>query len=127
MSEVYGETMIAIAEPTRMRIVELLAVQPRRAGDIADALEMSGPATSRHLKVLRRARVIEDVTDESDARVRVYQLRREPFAELHSWVERIESLWSVQLSAFREHVERSAERPSGVQHATERTPERDTA
>ena len=109
MSELYDHTILALAEPTRLRIVEMLALQPRRAGDIAGALGMSGPATSRHLKVLRKARLIEDIAIESDARVRVYQLRKEPFAELHSWVERIESLWTGQLDAFRDHVERAGE------------------
>ena len=107
MTKIHDRTMQILAEPTRRRIVELLAEHPRRVNDIAQALDMSGPATSRHLKVLRQGGVVEDMHPEDDARVRVYRLRPEPFAELHAWVERIESFWAIQLEAFNDHVDTS--------------------
>ena len=97
MSELADRTILALAEPTRLRIVELLSARPQRVGDMARTLEMSGPAISRHLRVLRVSRVIEEVRLEEDARVRIYQLRQEPFAELHAWIERVESFWTGQL------------------------------
>ncbi len=110
MSELPERAILALAEPTRLRIVDLLTERPRRAGEIADALEMSGPATSRHLRVLRVNGLIEETHQGDDARVRVYRLRPEPFAALHSWVERVESGWNQQLDAFQRHVESVKER-----------------
>lgn len=111
MSELPERTILALAEPTRLRIVDLLSERPHRAGDIAAALNMSGPATSRHLRTLRVNGLIEETHPDEDARVRVYRLRPEPFAALHSWVERIESGWSTQLDAFQRYVESVKDRP----------------
>jgi DNA-binding transcriptional ArsR family regulator len=63
---------------------------------------------SRHLRVLRLHGLVEEERVEDDARVRVYRLRRERFAELQSWLARVESFWSGQLDAFRVHAERRA-------------------
>jgi DNA-binding transcriptional ArsR family regulator len=109
MNYLTERTLITLAEPTRLRIIELLSERPRKVGDIAHALNMSGPATSRHLRVLRQGGLIEDAHPEADARVRVYQLRPEPFAELRAWAERIESLWTAQLGAFKDYAERTKE------------------
>ena len=107
-------TFAALAEPTRRRIVELLREHPRRAGEIADTLGMSGPATSRHLRVLRRGGIIAEIEVEDDARVRVYGLRPESFTVLHQWIDHVEAFWSDQLEAFRDHAERTREAgPSG--------------
>ena len=105
MRELPESTILALAEPTRLRIVDLLSERPRRAGDIASSLNMSGPATSRHLRVLRVGGLIEETHQGDDARVRVYRLRPEPFAALHTWIERVESGWSQQLGAFKHHLE----------------------
>jgi DNA-binding transcriptional ArsR family regulator len=103
-------TLKALADPTRRRVVELLRTQPRRAGDIAAGLGMSAPATSRHLRVLHRSGLIEDVSVEDDARVRVFRLRPEPLAELSAWLSEVEQFWRVQLDAFTAHVERTGAR-----------------
>ena len=102
-------TILALAEPTRLRIVDLLSERPRRAGDIATSLDMSGPATSRHLRVLRVNGLIEETHQGEDARVRFYRLRPEPFAALHAWIERVESGWNQQLGAFKHYVESTRE------------------
>ena len=98
-------TLAALAEPTRRRVVELLLVRPRRPTELSDAIDMSPPAMSRHLRVLRRTGLIEEERFEDDARVRVYRLRPEPFRDLQTWLARMESFWKDQLGSFKEHVE----------------------
>ena len=99
-------TLAALADPTRRRVVDLLRRRPRRAGELAAAFDMSAPAISRHLRVLRTRGLIEEERVEDDARVRVYRLRPQPFRELQSWLEQVESFWSDQLDAFKVHAER---------------------
>ena len=98
-------TFVALSEPTRRRVVELLRERPHRAGELAEGATMSPPAMSRHLRVLRRSGLIEEIRDEDDARLRIYQLRPEPFLALQTWVEEMRSLWTQQLGAFKDYVE----------------------
>ena len=100
-------TLLALADPTRRRVVDLLRKKPQRAGDIAAALSLSAPRLSRHLRVLRKSGLIEDSGVEHDARVRVYRLRPERFAILRTWLEEVEAFWSAELSAFKAHAERT--------------------
>ena len=108
MSDEIDETLLALADPTRRAVVDLLAEGPRRAGALAEALSLSPPAMSRHLRVLRKARVVEEERGlEEDARVRVYRLRPEPLQALRGWVEEVSAFWGKQLAAFKEHAERT--------------------
>jgi hypothetical protein len=59
------------------------------------------------LRVLRRSGLIGEEGLEEDARVRIYRLRKEPFDELRGWLDQVESFWTGELAAFRDHVERS--------------------
>lgn len=90
--------------------MELLCGGPRRAGELAEAFALSAPAMSRHLRVLRTRGLVEEARVDDDARVRVYRLRRERFAELQSWLAQVESFWTDQLDAFRVHAERRVRR-----------------
>src|SRR4051794_8389439 len=78
-------TLIALADPVRRGIVELLKRQPRRAGELATLLDASPPVMSKHLKVLRGSELIEEDRGGDDARVRVYRLRPERLEELRGW------------------------------------------
>jgi DNA-binding transcriptional ArsR family regulator len=100
------DTLHALADPTRRGVVDLLRRRPRAAGEIAAALEVTKPALSRHLRVLRRRGLVEEGRDETDFRLRIYRLKPEPFAELQVWLREVESFWGDQLGAFRDHVER---------------------
>lgn len=106
MNEV-GRTFAALADPTRRRVVELLRRGSRRAGELADALATSPPAMSRHLRVLRTGGLIQERRDGADARARVYQLRRGPFAAARQWLDEVEKFWASELAAFKEHAERT--------------------
>ena len=100
--------LAALAAPQRRRIVELLRVRPRRAGEIAKAVGLNPPALSRHLRNLKANGLIEEAHPAVDARVRIYTLRPEPMAHLKSWLEETEQLWAAQLTAFKTHLERES-------------------
>ena len=99
-------TFAALADPSRRAVVDLLRKQPLRASDIADALSLSRPAMSRHLRVLRQSGLVEEDAIAEDARVRLYRLRRRPFTQLRGWLDEVEGFWREELEAFKEHVER---------------------
>ena len=103
-------TLYALADRNRRAVIDLLKVQPRRAGEIATALSLTPPALSRHLRVLRRSGLVHEQGVEEDARVRIYRLRKEPFDELRVWLGEVESFWTGELAAFRDHVEGSKSR-----------------
>lgn len=103
-------TLAALADPQRRRVVDLLSRGPRPAGELAQAVAVSAPAMSRHLRTLRLSGLVEERHDGLDARVRVYSLRPEPMSELKKWLEETEALWSRQLLAFKAHVEKQQSR-----------------
>ncbi len=107
-------TLAALADPTRRRVVDLLREEPRRAGELADAFDMSRPAMSRHLRVLRTNGLVEEARDPEDARARVYQLCPEPIDELQIWISEVQRFWDDQLDSFRQLAEqKKAAAPKG--------------
>jgi DNA-binding transcriptional ArsR family regulator len=106
------DTLIALADPVRRGIVELLKVQPRRAGELAALLDINGPMMSKHLKVLRGSRLIEEERPAEDARVRVYRLRPERLEELKDWLSDVGAFWDDQLAAFKVAADAAAKRPA---------------
>lgn len=100
-------TLEALGDPSRRGVIDLLRKKPRRASDLADELGLTRPAMSRHLRVLRTSGLIEPASDDADARVKMYRLRPEPFAQLRSWLEDVERFWQLELSAFKAHAERT--------------------
>jgi DNA-binding transcriptional ArsR family regulator len=106
-------TLFALADQNRRAVIDLLKEQPRRAGEIAAALSLTPPALSRHLRVLRRSGLIDEQGVEEDARVRIYRLRKQPFDQLRQWLGEVESFWTGELAAFRDHVEGSKTRRRG--------------
>lgn len=104
-------TLAALADPTRRRVVDLLRQGPMRAGELAATVHTSPPAMSRHLRVLRATGLVEAATGEGDARLRVYRLRPEPFADLQAWLDQVQAFWAEQLGSFKRHAERTRSRP----------------
>lgn len=100
------ETLAALAEPHRRRVVDLLCERPYRAGELAGALQVTASVMSRHLRVLRTAGLVEERHPDFDARVRIYSIRPQPMADLKAWLASAEQGWIEELSAFKEHVER---------------------
>lgn len=100
------QTLAALADPSRRHVIEILRRGPKRAGELARATGMSDPAMSRHLRVLRRSRLVLEDRLETDARVKLYRLVPERFDELHEWLESVRGFWGDQLASFKAHVER---------------------
>lgn len=94
----------ALADPARRRAIELLGQRPRRAGELAELLDLPAPAMSRHLKALKASDLVIESHPEIDARVRVYALNGHRLSEMKEWLERAEQLWSGQLTAFARHI-----------------------
>ncbi|HEY6723905.1 MAG TPA: metalloregulator ArsR/SmtB family transcription factor [Polyangiaceae bacterium] len=103
-------TLSALADPTRRGVVEVLKAGPQRASKLAELLEQTPPAMSRHLRVLRQAGLVYEESPPEDARIRLYRLNRAPFSELSEWVSEVEAFWGDQLDSFKRHVERRARR-----------------
>jgi DNA-binding transcriptional ArsR family regulator len=95
----------ALGDPTRWRIVELLSASPRRAGELARALDTAPPAMSKHLRVLLEAGVVSDERLPDDARVRVFTLREDSVVALQARLDQLQAHWSEQLTSFKAHVE----------------------
>jgi DNA-binding transcriptional ArsR family regulator len=111
MTTELDQTLLALADPTRRAVVDLLSAGPQRSGALAEALSLSPPAMSRHLRVLRRAGLVEEQALEEDARVRVYRLRAEPLQGLRGWVDEVSAFWGDQLQAFKAHAEGKGAKP----------------
>ena len=95
--------LAALADPTRLRIVELLADGERSAGELASHFDAARPGVSRHLRVLRehglvRARI--------EGRRRLYSLDPRPLEELDAWLEHYRSFWTNRLDALDTEVKR---------------------
>lgn len=95
-----------LAEPNRRGIVELLGDGERPVGELVDALAISQPAVSKHLRVLREAGLV-DVR--GVAQRRLYRLRPEPLRELDLWVARYRVLWQESLDRLEAHLDENAE------------------
>lgn len=91
------DTIAALSDPTRLKIVEMLAGRELPAGAIASKFEISAPAVSQHLKVLKDAKL---VTVRADAQRRLYSLNRDGFEEMDEWLQRIRRYWSRNLDAL---------------------------
>ena len=100
------QTFVALGDPARLAMIGLLRRKPLRSGDIASALDLTRPTASRHLGVLRRAGLVEEIGVEDDARARLYQLRPDRFGELREWLDEVEAFWTDQLRAFKAHAEK---------------------
>ena len=90
-----------LAEPTRRRVLDLLREQERTVGELVDALDMSQPAVSKHLRVLREAGLVEAHVD---AQRRIYRLRPEPLADVDAWLAPYRKLWRGKLAALQRHL-----------------------
>ena len=87
----------ALSDPTRREIVDLLRHGELEAGEIAAHFSTSRPGISRHLRVLRKHRLVRV---RSDAQRRIYTLDPGPFQELDRWLEPYREFWSQSLNAL---------------------------
>lgn len=92
-----------LADSNRRRVLDLLREQERTVGELVDALDMSQPAVSKQLKILRDAGLVES---RADAQRRVYTLRAEPLADLDAWLAPYRKFWRGKLAALHRHLAR---------------------
>ena len=95
------QSLLAIADPTRRRIVELLAKRDRTSGELVDEFDMSAPAISQHLNVLREAGLISTSVR---GQKRIQSLNPRGFDELDAWLHRMRGFWSDRLDALEREL-----------------------
>lgn len=96
----------ALADPTRRRIVEALAAGETGFGELADTFEISRPAVSQHLKVLKEAGI---VTARADAQRRIYRLEPTALEQIDAWLGRVRSYWNPRLDALERALDGETE------------------
>lgn len=96
------QALAAMADPIRREIVETLLVAPEDAGSIAARFDVSRPAVSRHLRVLREAGL---VSVQRDAQRRIYHIEPSPLQEVDDWIARYRGFWTEKLDALDAHLE----------------------
>jgi DNA-binding transcriptional ArsR family regulator len=99
-------SLAALADPTRQRIVEMLATGALSSGEIAGCFKLSPPAISQHLKTLKEARL---VSVRADKQRRIYSLDPDGVGEVSDWVERIKAFWNPKLDALEVALASSGE------------------
>jgi len=95
-------TFQALADPTRRAVLDLLRQGRQPAGHIARAFPVSRPAISKHLRLLRRAHLVEE---HREGRHRLYQLNPEPLKAVDHWLESYRAFWSMSLANLKAFVE----------------------
>jgi DNA-binding transcriptional ArsR family regulator len=92
-----------LTDPTRRATLDLLRTRPYAVGELVDALSVSQPTVSKHLRVLRRAGLVQ-VTGE--AQRRIYSIDAGPLAEIDAWLAPYRTLWNDRLDALGHHLDR---------------------
>jgi DNA-binding transcriptional ArsR family regulator len=105
------ERLAALAEPTRRRIVELLAERELSAGEIAAHFVVSAPAISQHLRVLRAAALVRV---RAEAQRRIYELDPEGLAALDQWLAQIRQAWRARLTTCERRLIKRARESEGA-------------
>jgi DNA-binding transcriptional ArsR family regulator len=101
------QSLLAIADPTRRRIVELLAQRDRTSGELVDEFDMSAPAISQHLNVLREAGL---VITRAEGQSRIQSLNPAGLDDIGAWLERTRHFWSQRLDALERELKAEDER-----------------
>jgi DNA-binding transcriptional ArsR family regulator len=102
-----SNTFEVLSEPSRRCILDLLLARERPVGDLVDAMGVSQPAVSKHLRVLRQAGLVEF---RADAQRRVYRVRTEPLHDVDAWLAPYRERWASTLDALGEHLASTAGR-----------------
>src|SRR6202162_3970475 len=95
-------TFQALADPTRRDVLDLLRLAVQPAGQIARAFPVSRPAISKHLRLLRRAHLVQE---KREGRNRLYQLNPEALKAVDSWLQQYRVFWQANLSSLKTFVE----------------------
>jgi DNA-binding transcriptional ArsR family regulator len=102
------DTFAVLAEPTRRGILDLLRRSERSVGDLVDALHVTQPTMSKHLKVLRDAGFVAVRTA---AQQRIYSIETQPLRAIDDWLTPYRRLWSKHLDALERHLDKLEDKP----------------
>ena len=98
-----NDVFFAISDPTRRAVLDLLTGGSRNAGEIASRFpRLTQPGVSRHLKVLRQAKLVEVAVY---AQQRIYKLNPEGLADLYEWVAKYQAMWPDTLNALERYLD----------------------
>ena len=98
----HADVFRAIADPTRRAILDRLRAGPAPVNALAAEFAQSRPAISKHLGVLRRARL---VSEHRAGRERLYELEPVPLQQVAGWIEGYRSFWQISLTNLKRHLE----------------------
>jgi DNA-binding transcriptional ArsR family regulator len=101
-AQAHADVFKAIADPTRRAILDRLRVGPAPVNALAEDFQQSRPAVSKHLRVLRLARL---VSEEKVGRERLYQLNPGPLRQVAGWLEGYRSFWALSLGRLKGYLE----------------------
>ena len=107
----------ALADPTRRAVLDLLRSGTQPAGDIARAFTVSRPAISKHLRILRRAHLVEE---RREGRHRMYHLNPEPLKAVDSWLNQYREFWTASLANLKAFVEEEYERETRASQSSKK-------
>ena len=108
-------TFHALADPTRRAVLDLLRKGSQPAGRIAQEFPISRPAISKHLRLLRRAHLVQE---KKEGRNRFYQLNPEPLRSVDSWLEQYRVFWQANLNSLKAFVEAEYAKESALHPKT---------
>ena len=98
-----ADVFLAIADPTRRRMLEMLRSDERAATELARSFRISQPSVSQHLRVLRDAGLVRA---RRNGRQRIYQLRPRKLKVVVDWVAYFDKFWDEKLSALGTYLDR---------------------
>ena len=102
----HSDVFHAVADPTRRAILDRLRHGSAPVTELASGFRVSRPAISRHLKVLRRARLVRE---KREGRRRIYQLEPARIREVANWAEEYRTFWHMNITSLKKHLEQSSE------------------
>ena len=98
-----GLTLQVLSDPSRQAILELLREGEQPVGELVEHLDLSQPAVSKHLRVLKEAGLVEA---RPAGQQRLYRIRPEPLVELDQWLAPYRRLWMTHLDRLEDHLDR---------------------
>lgn len=102
----HSDVFSAVADPTRRAILDRLRGGPAAVNDLASGFRVSRPAISKHLRVLRSARLVRE---KKEGRQRIYQLEAARIHDVAKWAEEYRKFWQHNIESLKRHLEQSSE------------------
>ena len=106
-------SFVVLADPTRRRILDRLRTGDDSVGGLVDALRVSQPTVSKHLRILREAGFVSCRTA---AQRRIYSIETTPLEDLQAWLDPYQELWTRHLDALERHLDRDLDRQKEEHH-----------